>query len=109
MTLRILRFGEVVADEVVERRNAGRIRMSPGDALNRGKPSEGKKVAEGIHADIGIEEEVEFAGGDLPPRGLQVVGQRQDARSEDNTSELQSLMRRSYDEFCLNKKSTSHM
>src|SRR3546814_4356503 len=48
MTLRILRFGEVVADEVVERRNAGRIRMSPGDALHRGKPREGKKVAEGI-------------------------------------------------------------
>src|SRR3546814_8230246 len=67
------------ADEVVERRNAGRIRMSPGDALHRGKPREGKKVAEGIHADIGIEEEVEFAGGDLPPRGLQVVGQRHDA------------------------------
>src|SRR3546814_1619767 len=35
-------------------------------------------------------------------------GQRQNHRSEEHTSELQSLMRISYAVFCLTKQNTSH-
>src|SRR3546814_1762582 len=40
-------------------------------------------------------------GGDQPAAGL---GRGQEARSEEHTSELQSLMRISYAVFCLKKK-----
>src|SRR3546814_3704335 len=45
-------------------------------------------------------------GGDRPRRGAPVVDQiaRQGDRSEEHTSELQSLMRISYAVFCLKKK-----
>src|SRR3546814_4883863 len=43
-----------------------------------------------------------------PPRGgLPAAGCRPDARSEEHTSELQSLMRISYAVFCLKKKRTT--
>src|SRR3546814_5489166 len=44
-----------------------------------------------------------------PFRGDQrIVGAVAEARSEEHTSELQSLMRNSYAVFCLNKKLKSH-
>src|SRR3546814_8647792 len=54
-----------------------------------------------------------------PERLDQIVGQREavqavmvvqpDCRSEEHTSELQSLMRISYAVFCLKKKKTNHI
>src|SRR3546814_8982731 len=41
------------------------------------------------------------------PPHLTVLFTRSDARSEEHTSELQSLMRRSFAVFCLNTKNTS--
>src|SRR3546814_2580658 len=38
------------------------------------------------------------------PRGIRYDGRRPDLRSEEHTSELQSLMRISYAVFCLKKK-----
>src|SRR3546814_7673554 len=43
--------------------------------------------------------------GIMDSRGIgRTAGHRQDHRSEEHTSELQSLMRNSYDIFCLKKK-----
>src|SRR3546814_7277604 len=39
----------------------------------------------------------------------QINGVRSNGRSEEHTSELQSLMRMSYAVFCLKNKSTNHM
>src|SRR3546814_9283077 len=41
--------------------------------------------------------------------GLLQVARYRDMRSEEHTSELQSLMRISYAVFCLKKKKTEHM
>src|SRR3546814_3151621 len=51
---------------------------------------------------------------DICPAGLQREGRaghraRRAARSEEHTSELQSLMRISYAVFCLKKKNTHHI
>src|SRR3546814_7915252 len=43
-----------------------------------------------------------------PPRPLFTLGTLRTQRSEEHTSELQSLMRISYAVFCLKKKKTSH-
>src|SRR3546814_5653584 len=40
---------------------------------------------------------------------LDLVGRQQEFRSEEHTSELQSLMRNSYAVFCLKKKKTMNM
>src|SRR3546814_7851990 len=45
------------------------------------------------------------AGGDAGPRRARVAG----LRSEEHTSELQSLMRSSYAVFCLKKKKTKNL
>src|SRR3546814_3532718 len=45
------------------------------------------------------------AGGQLPVLALDIVN---DGRSEEHTSELQSLMRISYAVFCLTKKKQKH-
>src|SRR3546814_8117278 len=49
---------------------------------------------------------VEWALGSLNPPALRDFIQRHYARSEEHTSELQSLMRISYAVFCLKKKKT---
>src|SRR3546814_1741776 len=43
-----------------------------------------------------------------PPYGLLVSSQRCHGRSEEHTSELQSLMRSSYAVFCLKKKNANY-
>src|SRR3546814_3299383 len=45
-------------------------------------------------------------GGNHHPRSITLVGHRRCGRSEEHTSELQSLMRISYAVFCLKKKRT---
>src|SRR3546814_5498224 len=45
---------------------------------------------------------------DIAPTLLDAAGARFDSRSEEHTSELQSLMRISYAVFCLKKKNTQH-
>src|SRR3546814_4003956 len=56
-----------------------------------------------VHLDraLGVECDV----GRLQP---EIFGMRASARSEEHTSELQSLMRISYAVFCLKKKNTTH-
>src|SRR3546814_9588801 len=52
-----------------------------------------------------VHEQALFAAGVGAERGIRRLGdQRFDARSEEHTSELQSLMRISYAVFCLKKK-----
>src|SRR3546814_4957622 len=46
--------------------------------------------------------------GDRPGNELTAAFQRRQPRSEEHTSELQSLMRTSYAVFCLKKKKNSH-
>src|SRR3546814_3241450 len=46
-------------------------------------------------------------GGDAQPRGARILDLLHDRRSEEHTSELQSLMRISYAVFCLKKKTIS--
>src|SRR3546814_7849980 len=43
-----------------------------------------------------------------PPSALSLASRRGDGRSEEHTSELQSLMRISYAVFCLKKNKTTH-
>src|SRR3546814_8388683 len=45
---------------------------------------------------------------DLPAQRFACIAARTSARSEEHTSELQSLMRISYAVFCLKKKKTNH-
>src|SRR3546814_8208350 len=47
---------------------------------------------------------VEHAGGRVTPASLMAYGKAEETRSEEHTSELQSLMRISYAVFCLKKK-----
>src|SRR3546814_4837524 len=46
--------------------------------------------------------------GDRAQGGEFRAGEANEIRSEEHTSELQSLMRSSYDDFCLKKKSTKY-
>src|SRR3546814_7714523 len=53
------------------------------------------------HADLGADR---LRSGEADPRDAGMVGDRGADRSEEHTSELQSLMRISYAVFCLKKK-----
>src|SRR3546814_18028351 len=50
----------------------------------------------------------EVVGGDLPAVGYDGGAEGKASRSEEHTSELQSLMRISYAVFCLKKKTQRH-
>src|SRR3546814_7050363 len=56
------------------------------------------------HQDLRQHQRQHDQAGDARPAGKAVAGQRPRARSEEHTSELQSLMRISYAVFCLKKK-----
>src|SRR3546814_5762404 len=60
----------------------------------------GAAVARGRHADPGTRSDRQLGRQDLAGRSLRRTG----GRSEEHTSELQSLMRNSYAVFCLKKK-----
>src|SRR3546814_2476679 len=68
-----------------------------------------RRAAAALHLDL-HRRQVEFVvkGGDVLRRQLVEIHCRAHAaaRSEENTSELQSLMRHSYSVFCLKKKKT---
>src|SRR3546814_4094687 len=55
-------------------------------------------------ADAGLQELLLVDGGDHGAPDLRLVERLQQVRSEEHTSELQSLMRISYAVFCLKKK-----
>src|SRR3546814_6855044 len=59
-----------------------------------------------VNVDRRVRQRGAEAGDRLPNRGFLVVAGQQD-RSEEHTSELQSLMRISYAVFCLKKKTTT--
>src|SRR3546814_5300158 len=78
----------------------------------------GKPVVDAILDHPGIEA-VSFVGstpiaeyvhqrGTAAGKRVQALGGAKNHRSEEHTSELQSLMRISYAVFCLNKKTTNH-
>src|SRR3546814_9426642 len=50
----------------------------------------------------------EYQGGTASISNMGMFGIKQFDRSEEHTSELQSLMRKSYDVFCLNNKNHKH-
>src|SRR3546814_5129843 len=101
-------------------------RSRPGPAVEREHPPEGlgprlhvaqplatwvvdarwpDAVVDHPEADVGVDHDL-----DVDPRGPGVAGhvaQRLTKRSEEHTSELQSLMRISYAVFCLTKKNTT--
>src|SRR3546814_7617994 len=79
-------------------------------AMSNARMAAGTLVAGDIHIDIGrlIEKsrrQVLVHGNGLPPFGKLAFCQ---FRSEEHTSELQSLMRISYAVFCLKKKNTNY-
>src|SRR3546814_1182910 len=57
-------------------------------------------------AGLGVRETARRAG--IAVSTMREMVKRFDRRSEEHTSELQSLMRSSYDVFCLNKTHTVH-
>src|SRR3546814_6202644 len=75
----------------------------PGDAEPDDRRDAGEVLRPGRHP---------AATHDRGPRldaGLPALRHAADPRSEEHTSELQSLMRISYAVFCLNKKTTKHL
>src|SRR3546814_2859542 len=90
---RAQRFQQIGGDRAVRRDGAGK-RVQPGDI-----------GADVVQLDLGVaplgdQDGVAGRGADLEARV--------DVRSEEHTSELQSLMRISYAVFCLKKKSTNN-
>src|SRR3546814_4339339 len=81
------------------------------------EPTEGTKIIASSHRDIGtktqrtqLERRTDFLfekSRDTVCAGTEIPCQSQVARSEEHTSELQSLMRISYAVFCLKKKNTN--
>src|SRR3546814_1409150 len=59
----------------------------------------------GVH--LAVHLEAHHAVADIPQRGRAALCQRRTFRSEEHTSELQSLMRISYAVFCLKKKNNN--
>src|SRR3546814_4596477 len=93
------------------------------DLLGRGphEPAAIHPLGKQAHALAVIPEQLDQIA-PLAPKGEQRAGMRAllqnllrhhrqavEARSEEHTSELQSLMRRSYAVFCLNKKNTKKL
>src|SRR3546814_3117444 len=83
------------------------------DILDMGRPHDPRAVGAGIHEQlvelnillgVGVEEVVELQPGDRQHRLAVELGVVNAVRSEEHTSELQSLMRNSYAVFCLKKK-----
>src|SRR3546814_16027643 len=65
--------------------------------------------ADGDEDHLPVRDRLPGVGGELqPPRGMVGLDHRFQARSEEHTSELQSLMRISYAVFCLKKKTHVH-
>src|SRR5215467_12229582 len=68
------RFVHVAGDVIVDRRDARRVRMPVGHALHGSQPGKGQEVAERVHADVLIKQNVEMqrldqaAGGWKVPR-----------------------------------------
>src|SRR3546814_8984582 len=88
------------------RRGAGRRAALGLDAVFLEQEGRGVGLAEGHGAG-----NAEREGGNLYEAGMGVhcwVSLRRQVRSEEHTSELQSLMRISYAVFCLNKKNTKN-
>src|SRR3546814_7319732 len=78
-------------------------RDQDGDRIDDGL---GNADHEGEHELRALEQEVVLAEVDqaVQPEGVDVRGRDEVSRSEEHTSELQSLMRISYAVFCLKKK-----
>src|SRR3546814_4429225 len=65
-------------------------------------------IVEGEAENILLPAIAELLGRPLSKYGVSIVNVGHRGRSEEHTSELQSLMRISYAVFCLKKKTTSH-
>src|SRR3546814_6122920 len=102
--------GEIVAVERLRRRR-GKIRMrhQRGERRLVDPACGGERAARvmggtGMAAQPVVDQRIARAG----IEGAQVVVARADIRSEEHTSELQSLMRISYAVFCWKKKTQEH-
>src|SRR3546814_6985484 len=82
-------------------RSGEKVEIDPAACLDIGIAPDQKGL--GIAADIGVLNELTFDLVDIGPI-VAVLEQFEDLRSEEHTSELQSLMRISYAVFCLKKK-----
>src|SRR3546814_1794030 len=81
--------------------------LAEGDAHAAGESREaaGPAFADGLYLDVALRAAIEF---DEDERCVRAAVFRQiEARSEEHTSELQSLMRISYAVFCLKKKTSN--
>src|SRR3546814_4198917 len=102
--MRLHQVWEILAQAVDIPARTGSI-SSPSTYANPLKNGRGEKTRLGGNGDRG-------AAGDAKrtthPRrlGMQDLNEQSTARSEEHTSELQSLMRNSYAVFCLKKKKT---
>src|SRR3546814_4666468 len=82
----------------------GRRRYRLGDELSRGSPVARLEQRPAISVGDGrIERYQRVRGGGQPRRRGHIAAPEMRARSEEHTSELQSLMRISYAVFCLKK------
>src|SRR3546814_2934361 len=83
------------------------------ELLDRRKVQVVGRLVEDEHVDAARLQQREARAGALPRRQLvdgavHVVGLQPELRSEEHTSELQSLMRISYAVFCLKKKKNTY-
>src|SRR3546814_3745484 len=95
-----------------DRRVPVRRPQEEGGGKNGGRPRRRRNGPTGCGAGASGGERQRHVPGQRSDRrgGRRGAGKRRDggARSEEHTSELQSLMRISYDVFCLKKKKTHH-
>src|SRR5215469_13468724 len=70
--LRAWRFVHVAGDVIVDGRDARRVRMPVRHALHRSEPGKGQEVAERIHADVLVKQNVELQRLDQAPGGWKV-------------------------------------
>src|SRR3546814_8227137 len=85
--------------------DSAHLRSHLRDAIGAGAPRQFGDQREGLRLN-GVGPDVHWAGGRWGGRGCLAAAGDDDGRSEEHTSELQSLMRISYAVFCLKKKNT---
>ena len=70
MSVSLGRLHEFTGDEVIDCRAARRVRMAPGNTLDRRHARKGQSIREGIHAHFSKQQDIQAQFGDLPPRRL---------------------------------------
>ena len=63
MRLCVFRFSQIIADPIIQRGNAAGYRMPAGHALHMRQSGKGEEITRRLHANIGINQNVELIGG----------------------------------------------